>query len=117
VDGDFGFFTRSPSSRPRTRAPDLPPPDPSQRRGPGGVPSERRSPVLGLVASALVAFGIGWTFLAGNLGGLIGMPVMLTGTILGAVAWGRDRHDLWGMAAVIGTLAVIGLSVLSGLAR
>jgi hypothetical protein len=77
----------------------------------------RRSPVLGVVACVLVAFGIGWTFFAGNLGGLIGMPIMLTGTVLGAVAWGRDRGRPWGMAAVIGTVAVVGLSVLSELAR
>ena len=145
MNGDTGFFATprppvapttappgptvaasgiSSSSQPHGQAPPPPhgqvplPPPASMALGPPltAQRSDARSPVLGVVACVLVAFGVGWTALAGNLGGLIGMPIMLTGTVLGAVSWGRHGSS-WGMAAVVGTGAVIGLAVLSEFVR
>ena len=104
MSGDNGYF-----ATPRRPLPPTDPPVAGQR-------SDARSPTLGVVACALVAFGIGWTLLAGNLGGLIGMPIMLTGTVLGAVSWGRHGSP-WGRSAVAGTVAVIGLAMLSEFVR
>lgn len=129
--GPTGEVPGSSSPRPHNQAPPppyeapppphgqepLPPPNPRTTGPPlSGQRSAPRSPTLGVVACLLVAFGVGWTLLAGNLGGLIGMPIMLTGTVLGAVSWGRHGSP-WGMAAVVGTVAVIGLAMLSEFVR
>ena len=80
--------------------------------GPGPEPEVG---VLGIVGLSMVVFGIAWTLLAGNLGGLIGMPIMLLGTVLGAIAWWRDRADRWGRAAVMVTAALYVLTTVAAL--
>ena len=88
-------------------------------RGPdGGAPTRTtRSPVLGIAALVLVVAGVGVTLFGGNQGGLLGMPAVLLGLLLGAGAWGGGYGAAWGRAAVLGVLGLVVLSVLLELLR
>lgn len=83
-------------------------------RGPGdGAPTRTtRSPVLGIAALVLVVAGVVVTLFGGNQGGLLGVPAVLLGFLLGGVAWGGGYGAAWGRTAVLGVFGLVGLSVL-----
>ena len=107
--GPDDFFTA-----PRVRAPAGASGDGSSGRGPGGgaPPRTTRSPVLGIAALVLAVAGVGVTLFGGNQGGLLGMPAVLLGLLLGGVAWSGGYGAAWGRAVVLGVLGLVGLSVL-----
>jgi hypothetical protein len=109
MSGDFGgFFTTA-----RPSSPAGPPGTPSG----APPPAPARSPILGIAALVLVVSGFLVTMLGGNQGGLLGMPALLLGLVLGAIAWGRGLGKVWGQAAVFGVFGLIGLSLLLELLR
>jgi|GEM_PF-5943199 len=88
------------------------------RNGGGGTPPRTtRSPVLGIAALVFVLAGVGVTLFGGNQGGLLGMPAVLLGLLLGGVAWAGGYGAAWGRTAVLGVLGLVGLSVLLELSR
>jgi hypothetical protein len=112
METDDGFFAqRSATSRSSASAASV--------ASGSRIPEQRRhrSPALGIIAGAMVAAGVLWTLFAGNLGGLIGVPVMLVGASLGVVAAALDRGRSWGLAAVLGTVGVVAITVLAELLR
>lgn len=114
MGGHDDFFTSPPA-----RAPAGTGGAGSVGRGPDGGASAptSRSPVLGITSLVLVLGGVGITLFGGNQGGLLGLPAVLLGLLLGAVAWVGGYGAAWGRAAVLSVLAVVGLSVLLQLVR
>ena len=107
--GPDDFFTA-----PRARAPADASGGGSNGHGPGGgaPPRTTRSPVLGIAALVLVIAGVGVTLFGGNQGGLLGMPAVLLGLLLGGVAWIGGYGAAWGRVAALGVLGLMGLSLL-----
>lgn len=105
--GSDDFFTA-----PRARSPGGASGDGPTGRAPEGAASRTaRSPVVGIASLALAVAGVGVTLLGGNQGGLLGMPAVLLGLLLGGVAWSGGYGAVWGRVTVIGVFGLVGLSV------
>jgi len=112
--GPDDFFTS-----PRARAPAGASGGEAVDRDPGGATPHRttRSPLPGIAALVLVLAGVGVTLFGGNQGGLLGVPAVLLGLLLGGVAWAGRYGAAWGRTAVLAVLGLVGLSVLLELLR
>lgn len=107
MNGHDGFFTA-----PRARGPAGASGDGPNGRAPDGAPPRTtRSPMVGIASLMLAVAGVGVTLFGGNQGGLLGMPAMLLGLLLGGVAWSGGYGAAWGRATVIGVFGLVGLSV------